>query len=154
MVDAAVPPGALSTPKTQPVAAGTVRLPVVTDPVVVVPDPENSLAWQSSRSYTTACRRTSLLAATSVTDVSDPVATFEKTSFSHRTYCKRCGGHLLNGHPSVGLVDVFSATIPTLEFAPGVHVNYAETVLPIKDGLPKMKDFPAELGGSGVTLPE
>jgi len=33
-------------------------------------------------------------------------------------------------------------------------VNYAETVLPIKDGLPKLKDFPAELGGSGKTLPE
>jgi hypothetical protein len=27
-------------------------------------------------------------------------------------------------------------------------------VLPIRDGLPKMKDFPAELGGSGETLPE
>ncbi len=36
--------------------------------------------------------------------------------------------------------------------APGVHVNYAETVLPMKDGLPKLKDFPAELGGSGVVL--
>ena len=49
---------------------------------------------------------------------------------------------------------MFAATIPTLTFAPGVHVNYAETVLPMRDGLPKMKDFPAELGGSGVTLPE
>jgi hypothetical protein len=27
-------------------------------------------------------------------------------------------------------------------------------VLPIKDGLPKLKDFPAEMGGSGVTLAE
>jgi hypothetical protein len=35
-----------------------------------------------------------------------------------------------------------------------VHVNYGETVLRMKDGLPKMKDFPAELGGSGETLPE
>jgi len=89
-----------------------------------------------------------------VTSGAEHIATFEKTSFSQRTYCKRCGGHLLTGHPSVGLVDVFSATLPTLQFAPGVHVNYAETVLPMKDGLPKMKDFPAELGGSGVTLPE
>jgi hypothetical protein len=24
----------------------------------------------------------------------------------------------------------------------------------MKDGLPKLKDFPAELGGSGATLPE
>jgi hypothetical protein len=49
---------------------------------------------------------------------------------------------------------VFAATIPTLRFVPGVHVNYSETVLPMKDGLPKMKDFPAELGGSGETVPE
>ena len=26
--------------------------------------------------------------------------------------------------------------------------------LPIKDGLLKLKDFPAEIGGSGETLPE
>jgi hypothetical protein len=46
-------------------------------------------------------------------------------------------------------VDVFAATIPTLAFAPAVHVNYAESVLPMRDGLPKLKDFPAEFGGSG-----
>jgi hypothetical protein len=27
-------------------------------------------------------------------------------------------------------------------------------VLPIKDGLPKLKDFPEAIGGSGETLPE
>jgi hypothetical protein len=46
-------------------------------------------------------------------------------------------------HPTIGLVDVFAAAIPTLTFAPGVHINYAETVLPMRDGLPKLKDFPA-----------
>ena len=29
-------------------------------------------------------------------------------------------------------VDVFATTLPTLEFRPGVHVNYAETVLPMR----------------------
>jgi len=33
-------------------------------------------------------------------------------------------------------------------------VNYAEAVLPVKDGLPKLRDFPAELGGSGVAMAE
>ncbi|TIT80354.1 MAG: hypothetical protein E5W56_10400 [Mesorhizobium sp.] len=28
------------------------------------------------------------------------------------------------------------------------------SALPMKDGLPKLKDFPAELGGSGVSVPE
>jgi hypothetical protein len=35
-----------------------------------------------------------------------------------------------------------------------VHVNYQETKLPIKDGLPKIKDFPKEMGGSGLSFPE
>ena len=84
----------------------------------------------------------------------DKIAAFQKTPLSERQYCKTCGGHLMTRHPTLGLVDVFAATIPTLPFAAGVHVNYAETVLPMKDGLPKLKDFPAELGGSGETLPE
>jgi hypothetical protein len=55
-------------------------------------------------------------------------------------------------HPQWDLVDVYAATIPSFPFEPGVHVNYESTVLPIRDGLPKLKDFPAELGGSGETL--
>jgi hypothetical protein len=57
-------------------------------------------------------------------------------------------------HPPLGLVDIFSAMLPTLRFNPGVHVNYAETVLPMRDGLPKLKDFPKEFGGSGEAVPE
>jgi hypothetical protein len=82
------------------------------------------------------------------------IATFQKTPLSERKYCRECGGHLMTNHPTLGLVDVFAATIPTLEFKPGVHVNYAETVLRMRDGLPKLKDFPAELGGSGETVAE
>ena len=52
------------------------------------------------------------------------------------------------------LIDVFAATLPDLAFQPGVHVNYAETVLPMKDGLPKLRDFPKEFGGSGEAVPE
>ena len=92
--------------------------------------------------------------AVRITKGSEHVATFQKTAFSQRQYCKTCGGHLMTRHPTVGLVDVFTATIPTLKFAPGVHVNYAETVLPMRDGLPKLKDFPAELGGSGEMMTE
>ena len=35
-----------------------------------------------------------------------------------------------------------------------VHVHYQETKLRIKDGLPKMKDVPKEMGGSGVSVAE
>jgi hypothetical protein len=92
--------------------------------------------------------------AVKVTAGADQIATYKKTAFSERQYCKQCGGHLVNRHPTIGLVDVFASTIPTLPFTPGVHVNYGETVLRIKDGLPKLKDFPAELGGSGQAVPE
>ena len=92
--------------------------------------------------------------AVRVTAGSEHVGTFQKTQLSARQYCKKCGGHLLTNHPPLGLVDVFAATLPSLKFVPGVHVNYAETVLPMRDGLPKLKDFPAELGGSGVAVPE
>jgi hypothetical protein len=82
------------------------------------------------------------------------VGHFMKTKMSDRQYCTTCGGHLMNAHPPLGLVDVYAATVPSVPFRPGVHVNYAETVLPMKDGLPKLKDFPAELGGSGTAVPE
>jgi hypothetical protein len=82
------------------------------------------------------------------------VVTFQKSELSQRQYCRQCGGHLMTNHPPIGLVDVFAATLPTLAFTPAVHVNYAETVLPMRDGLPKLRDFPAELGGSGETIRE
>ena len=89
-----------------------------------------------------------------VTRGADTVGHFQKTPMSDRQFCTRCGGHLMTNHPTLGLTDVFAATIPTLDFKPGVHVNYAETVLPMKDGLPKLRDFPSELGGSGQTMAE
>jgi hypothetical protein len=89
-----------------------------------------------------------------VTRGADAVGHFQKTPMSDRQFCTRCGGHLMTNHPTLGLTDVFAATIPTLDFKPGVHVNYAETVLPMKDGLPKLRDFPSELGGSGQTMAE
>ncbi len=79
---------------------------------------------------------------------------FSKTDMSDRQFCTKCGGHLMTDHPPLGLTDVYAATIPTLAFAPGVHVNYAQTVLRMHDGLPKLKDFPAELGGSGEAVAE
>ena len=92
--------------------------------------------------------------AVRVTAGSEHLATFSKTPASERHYCKKCGGHLMTNHPGLQLVDVFTATLPELDFKPGLHINYAETVLPMKDGLPKMKDFPAEFGGSGEQVKE
>jgi len=84
------------------------------------------------------------------------ILTFHKTpeSISHRQSCAKCGGHLMIDHPTLGIIDVCAATLPALKFVPSVHVNYAETVLPMHDGLPKFRDFPSEMGGSGEPVPE
>ncbi len=93
-------------------------------------------------------------AAVEVTRGAENVATFHKTEVSYRQYCRLCGGHLMTAHPPLDLIDVYAATLPDLPFVPVVHVNYAETVLPMHDGLPKLRDFPVEFGGSGETVPE
>lgn len=89
-----------------------------------------------------------------VTKGADKIGTYAKTPNSQRQWCTVCGGHLMTAHPEWGLVDVYAATVPGVTFAPGVHVNYESTVLHIHDGLPKLKDFPTELGGSGEAVAE
>jgi hypothetical protein len=89
-----------------------------------------------------------------VTKGAEQLATFAKTAASERKWCTQCGGHMMTNHPAMGLVDVYAAILPSLNFEPMVHVFYGEKVVSIKDGLPKMKDVPAEMGGSGETLPE
>ncbi len=89
-----------------------------------------------------------------VTKGADNVGMFAKTPSSERQFCKTCGGHIMAYHPPLGMIDVYAATIPGLDFKPMLHVNYGEMVLSIKDGLPKMRDFPKEFGGSGEVLPE
>lgn len=84
----------------------------------------------------------------------DDIAAYQKTANSIRKWCRRCGGHLFTEHPQWKLIDVYAATIPGLAFKAALHVNYQESVLPMRDGLPKMKDVPEEMGGSGATLPE
>jgi hypothetical protein len=89
-----------------------------------------------------------------VTRGADLVGSYSKNPQSIRKWCKACGGHLLTEHPGMGLTDVYAAIIPDLPFKPGVHVHYQETVLRIHDRVPKQKDVPKELGGSGVSLAE
>jgi hypothetical protein len=49
---------------------------------------------------------------------------------------------------------VYAAVIPDFPYNAGDHVHYQETKLRTKDGLPKMKDVPKEMGGSGVSMAE
>ncbi|HVZ34531.1 MAG TPA: hypothetical protein VG963_19010, partial [Polyangiaceae bacterium] len=89
-----------------------------------------------------------------VTRGAELLGTYNRTEKSARKWCKTCGGHVFTAHPAWGLVDVYAAVLPDFPFQPMLHVNYAETVLHVHDGLPKQKDLPKEMGGSGVSLAE
>jgi hypothetical protein len=90
----------------------------------------------------------------SITKGAELIGRFNKSGMSDRQYCQRCGGHLMTYHPPLGLTDVRPAAVPGIAFKPVVHLHYAEAVLPIRDGLPKLRDFPAAVGGSGEVIPE
>jgi len=92
--------------------------------------------------------------AVKITSGEANLATYHKTEGSFRRWCKTCGGHVLTEHPGMGLTDVYAAVIKGLKFEPQLHVHYGESVVRVRDALPKQKDMPKEMGGSGVLLPE
>ena len=92
--------------------------------------------------------------AVRVTQGEELISSYNKTPRSFRKWCRSCGGHLFTVHPQWGLTDVYAAVIPTLPFQAAVHVNYQETVLRIHDGVAKLRDLPADMGGSGTAVAE
>ncbi len=82
------------------------------------------------------------------------IATFHKTENSYRKYCKICGGHLMTDHPRMRLIDVYANLLQGFVHEPTLHANYGSKMVSVKDGLPKYRDLPAELGGSGEVLPD
>jgi Uncharacterized conserved protein len=92
--------------------------------------------------------------AVRITKGANNIGSYQKTPKSIRKWCKTCGGHFLTEHPLWKVTDVYVAVIKNLPFKAALHVNYENTVLRMKDGLPKQKDFPTEMGGSGKLLDE
>ena len=82
------------------------------------------------------------------------IATFHKTENSYRKYCRVCGGHLMTDHPRMRLVDVYANLLQGFTHQPTLHANYGSKMVSVRDGLPKFRDLPAELGGSGEKLPD
>lgn len=80
------------------------------------------------------------------------IGTFRKTENSHRKFCKLCGGHLMTEHPRMRLIDVYANLLQGYTHEPTLHANYASKMVSVRDGLPKYRDLPADLGGSGETL--
>ena len=80
--------------------------------------------------------------AVRVTAGAEHLGVFQKTPISERHYCKICGGHVMNMHAPLGLIGVFAAKLPTLKFVPQLHVNYGETVLPMRMACRSLRTFP------------
>ena len=93
-------------------------------------------------------------AAVRVTRGEELLKAYNKMGFSDRQHCSKCGGQVLIQHPTIGMTDIHSETLRGFDFRPAVHLNYQEHVLPIRDGLPKLKDLPPEIGGSGELMAE
>ena len=93
-------------------------------------------------------------ASVKITKGAELLGTYKRTEASHRKFCTRCGTPVLVEHPALGMVDVPAGSVKGLAYTPGLHVNYGEKVMSVKDGLPKFKDFPKDFGGSGDVLPE
>lgn len=89
-----------------------------------------------------------------VTKGADDIGTFHKTENSYRKFCKVCGGHVMTDHPRTRLIDVYANLLRGYAHEPTLHANYGSKTLSVRDGLPKYRDLPAELGGSGETLPD
>jgi hypothetical protein len=82
------------------------------------------------------------------------IGTFHKTENSYRKFCKICGGHVMTDHPRMRLIDVYANLLRGYTHAPTLHANYGSKTVSVRDGLPKYKDLPADVGGSGETLPD
>ncbi len=78
---------------------------------------------------------------------------YKRSEASHRNFCVECGAPVLVRHPDIGLTDVPAGNVAGLDYAPTMHVNYAEKVMSIRDGLPKLAGMPGVEGGEEV-LPE
>ena len=91
----------------------------------------------------------------SVTQGEDKLGSYAKVEGHDRKWCVECGGHVFVDHRTTyGLIDVYGSILNEFKFAPKFHVYYEHSILPIKDGLPKFKDFPTDFGGSGDLLAE
>lgn len=82
------------------------------------------------------------------------VGSFNKVGTSERKFCVQCGGHFLLDHPGLDVSDIRASILPSVRFEPASHLFYSERAMDVQDGVPKFKDMPAEIGGSGETIPQ
>ncbi|WP_224365250.1 GFA family protein [Hyalangium versicolor] len=71
-----------------------------------------------------------------------------KRKVTPRTSCRECGTRMFAEPPGLGIRGVTALLLPPGMFKPTFHMQCQHALLPIKDGLPHFKGFPAAFGGS------
>jgi hypothetical protein len=69
-------------------------------------------------------------------------------SKTQRMRCAACGTHLFAEITNPGLRSVNAFLLPQGKFNPQFHIQCQHAVLPVVDGLPHYKGFPAAFGGA------
>ena len=65
-----------------------------------------------------------------------------------RTTCRECGARVFAEPPGLGMRGVTATLLPEGAFKPQFHMQCQHARLPVKDGLPHFRGFPAAFGGS------
>lgn len=94
--------------------------------------------------------------AVTITQGEEHLALFSRIPETPRGWCARCGGHIGAFRKDAEPPTVASGphVFPELSFVPTLHVFCTEAVIAIDDDLPKYRDLPQEMGGSGELIPE
>ena len=69
-----------------------------------------------------------------------------------RHHCAVCGTRMLATIESFKAVGLMGNLLPKSRFAPSFHIQCADALLPVLDGLPHYERLPVEFGGSGKIL--
>jgi len=69
-----------------------------------------------------------------------------------RASCSACGTRIVNEPVGRGIRGVIGYLLPKGTFKPTLHIQCQGANLPVRDGLPHVKAFPAAFGGSDETV--
>jgi hypothetical protein len=70
-----------------------------------------------------------------------------------RATCRECGTRVFAEPPGMGVRGVTALLLPKGLFKPAFHIQCQHALLPVRDGLPHYKGFPALFGGSDEQVP-
>jgi hypothetical protein len=76
-----------------------------------------------------------------------------KLKTTTRATCRECGTRVFAEPPGLGVRGVMALLLPKDLFKPTLHMQCQHALIPLKDGLPHFKGFPAALGGSDEQVP-